>query len=44
MNNRAEEECSRALLGIKVDYKNKGRDIKNLIFHREHGVAPNKNV
>jgi hypothetical protein len=40
MTNRTEGECTKTILGIKNDYKNKGRILKSVVFDREPAVVP----
>ncbi len=43
LQNRTEEECTKAMLQIKSEYEIKGRTMKNLVFDREPGIVPTEN-
>lgn len=43
LQNIAEEECTKALLKVQVEYRAKGWTIKQLVFDHEPGIVPAEN-
>ena len=43
LQNRTEDECTKAVLQIKSEYQIDGRTMKQLVFDREPGIVPAEN-
>jgi hypothetical protein len=44
LRNRTKEECTKAIVDIKAHYSLNDRNLKQLVFDREPGIAPSENT